>query len=151
MTAHPPEGARGAAPMRVAVVNDLRIAAEALRRVLSTEADLALAWTAKDGAEALAHCVADPPDLVLMDLVMPVMDGVEATRRIMKEAPCPIVVVTATVDGNLSKVYDALAAGALDAVNGPTFAPDGLYFAGVDYDAKWKLPPTRRPVAFPCG
>lgn len=33
----------------------------------------------------------------------------------------------------------------------PTFAPDGLYFAGVDYDAKWKLPPTRRPVAFPCA
>jgi two-component system response regulator WspF len=114
-----------AAPLRVGVVNDLRIAVEALRRLLASEPDLALAWTAKDGAEAVARCVADRPDLVLMDLVMPGVDGVEATRRIMREAPCPIVVVTATVDGNLSKVYDALAAGALDAVNGPTFAPDG--------------------------
>ena len=67
----------------------------------------------------------DVPDLVLMDLVMPNMDGVEATRRIMQESPCPILVVTATVEGNLSLVYNALGAGALDAVSGPTFAQDG--------------------------
>ncbi|MHC5009940.1 MAG: chemotaxis-specific protein-glutamate methyltransferase CheB [Planctomycetota bacterium] len=112
-------------PFRVAIVNDLRLAVEALRRLLAEQEDLELAWIAEHGAEAVDKCLEDRPDLVLMDLVMPEMDGVEATRRIMQDAPCPIVVVTATVDGNLSKVYNALGAGALDAVNGPTLAPDG--------------------------
>jgi chemotaxis response regulator CheB len=53
------------------------------------------------------------------------MDGVEATRRIMKATPCPIIVVTATVEGNASKVYEALGAGALDAVATPGIGPDG--------------------------
>jgi two-component system response regulator WspF len=57
-----------------------------------------------------------------MDLIMPVMDGVEATRRIMVATPCAILVVTATVDGNSGRVFDALGAGALDAVNTPTLA-----------------------------
>jgi chemotaxis response regulator CheB len=57
-----------------------------------------------------------------MDLIMPVMDGVEATRQIMAATPCPILVVTATIDGNFSRVYDALGAGAIDAVNTPTLS-----------------------------
>ena len=116
--------------MRVAIVNDLRIATEALRRLLASQPDCELAWTAPDGAVAVERCRADLPDLVLMDLVMPVMDGVEATRRIMQATPCPILVVTATVDGNLGRVYDALGAGALDAVNCPTFGTDGRLEGG---------------------
>ena len=50
---------------------------------------------------------------------MPVMDGVEATRRIMRDTPCPILVVTATVSGNASRVFEALGAGALDAIDTP--------------------------------
>lgn len=111
--------------MRVAIVNDLRIATEALRRLLASEPGCTLAWTAANGAVAVERCREDRPDLVLMDLVMPVMDGVEATRRIMHATPCPILVVTATVDGNLGRVYDALGAGALDAVNCPTLGTDG--------------------------
>eukprot|EP01036_Dinobryon_divergens_P006160 gene6160-biopygen5493 len=65
-------------------------------------------WTARDGAEAVSACAADRPDLILMDLIMPVMDGVEATRRIMAATPCAILVVTATVDGNSGRVFDAL-------------------------------------------
>jgi two-component system response regulator WspF len=114
----------------VAIVNDLRIATEALRRLLAGQPDCEVAWTAPDGAVAVERCRADTPDLILMDLVMPVMDGVEATRRIMKATPCPILVVTATVDGHLERVYNALGAGALDAVNCPTFGTDGRLEGG---------------------
>ena len=105
--------------LRVGVVNDLPIATEVLKRTLAGIPECRLAWTAADGAEAVARCREDTPDLVLMDLLMPVMNGVEATRRIMAETPCAILVVTATVSGNLSLVYDAMGFGALDAVNMP--------------------------------
>ena len=111
--------------MRVAIVNDLRMALETLRRVVESAPDLEVAWTAMDGAEAVAKTAADPPDLVLMDLVMPEMDGVEATRRIMSESPCPILVVTATVEGNARKVVAALGHGAVDAVQTPTMGLKG--------------------------
>lgn len=111
--------------MRVAIVNDLRLAVEALKRTLAAVPGTSLAWVASDGQQALERCAADRPDLILMDLVMPVMDGVEATRRIMRETPCAILVVTATLEGHLERVYNALGAGALDAVQGPVLGPDG--------------------------
>jgi len=80
---------------------------------------------ASDGAEAVWRCSLDTPDLILMDLIMPVMDGVEATRKIMESTPCAILVVTATVSGNASKVFQAMGLGALDAVNTPVMGASG--------------------------
>ena len=111
--------------MRIALVNDVRMALEALRRIVQSLPDAQIAWTAEDGREALAKCQADTPDLILMDMIMPIMDGVEATRQIMQQCPCPIVVVTATVEGNAARVYAALGHGALDAVNTPVLGLDG--------------------------
>lgn len=111
--------------MRIAIVNDLSLARALLRRVLESAPGYRVAWTAADGAEAVRKAAADPPDVILMDLIMPVMDGAEATRRIMAASPCPILVVTASVGANISKVYEALGAGGLDALKTPTFAPDG--------------------------
>lgn len=111
--------------MRIGIVNDLRLAVESLRRAVATVPGATVAWVAEDGAQAVAKCAQDRPDVVLMDMIMPVMDGVEATRRIMKATPCPILVVTATVEGNAGKVFEALGAGALDAVATPGLGPDG--------------------------
>ncbi len=105
--------------MRIAIVNDMRIAIELIRRALVADGRHTLAWTALNGQEAVERCARDRPDLILMDLIMPVLDGVEATRRIMAETPCAILIVTATVEGNSSRVYEALGAGAIDAVQTP--------------------------------
>jgi two-component system response regulator WspF len=111
--------------MRVAIVNDLALAREVLRRLVSSVPGYQVAWMATDGAEAVCRTAEDRPDVVLMDLVMPVMDGVEATRRIMAASPCPILLVTSSVCGNFNLVYQAMGHGGLDAVNTPTLGPDG--------------------------
>ncbi len=111
--------------MRIAIVNDMPMAVEVMRRVLISSSKHEVVWTARDGAEAVERCQQDRPDLVLMDLIMPGMDGVEATRRIMAASPCAILVVTATVDGNAAKVFEAMGAGALDAVQTPTLGGNG--------------------------
>jgi two-component system response regulator WspF len=105
--------------MRIGIVNDMPIAVELLRRILASTAEHQLAWIARDGAEAVALCQRDLPDLLLMDLNMPVMDGVEATRRIMLATPCPILLVTASIEDNVPGVYEAMGHGALDAVDMP--------------------------------
>lgn len=111
--------------MRIGIVNDSVMAVEALRRVVTSVPEHSVAWIAHDGAESVWRCTQERPDLILMDLIMPMMDGVEATRRIMEHTPCPIVIVTATVEGNASKVFQAMGAGALDAVNTPVLGVDG--------------------------
>jgi two-component system, chemotaxis family, response regulator WspF len=105
--------------MKIGIVNDLAMAAEALRRAVTSEPEHEVVWIARDGLEAVACCARRTPDLVLMDLIMPNMDGVEATRRIMAETPCAIIVVTASVGANASRTFDAMAQGALDAVDTP--------------------------------
>jgi two-component system response regulator WspF len=111
--------------MRVGIVNDAVVAREVLRRVVASAHGHELAWAARDGAEAVVLAREETPDLILMDLFMPGVDGVEATRRIMAETPCAIVVVTATVSGHLSKVYQALGYGALDAADTPSLGLRG--------------------------
>jgi two-component system, chemotaxis family, response regulator WspF len=115
--------------MRIAIVNDVLMAVEAMRRVVMSSGQHTVAWVAHDGASAVEYCAQDRPDLILMDLIMPLMDGVEATRRIMARTPCPIVIVTADVNQNYAKAFEAMGVGALDAVNTPVLtnpgAPDG--------------------------
>jgi len=105
--------------MKVAIVNDSRMAAEILRRIVAQLPEFTLAWSAHSGEEAIALCAQSRPDIILMDLVMPGMDGAETTRRIMETTPCVILVVTATTVGNRDMVFEAMGYGALDAVDTP--------------------------------
>jgi two-component system response regulator WspF len=111
--------------MRIAIVNDVALAREVLRRLVLSAPGHEVAWMAENGAEAVRKAGQDRPDLILMDLVMPVLDGAEATRRIMAQSPCPILLVTSSVMGNFNLVYQAMGNGGLDAVNTPTLGPDG--------------------------
>jgi two-component system, chemotaxis family, response regulator WspF len=113
--------------MRIAIVNDVVLAVEALRRILLDGQQHQLAWIAADGEQAVQYCARDLPDLILMDLFMPVLGGIEATRRIMARTPCPILVVTADVNDNSSAVFEAMGAGALDAVNTPVLERPGAW------------------------
>lgn len=105
--------------MKIAIVNDLPLAVEALRRALALKREHHIIWVAENGAQAVQRCAELRPDLVLMDLLMPVMDGVEATRRIMAETPCAILLVTSNTGANTARVFDAMGHGALDVVDTP--------------------------------
>ena len=118
--------------MRIAIVNDTVPIVESLRKIALSVADYEIAWVARNGLEAVEKCAADTPDLILMDLVMPVMDGVEATRQIMNRSPCPILIVTATLDGNTPKIFEAMGHGALDATNIPVIGSDSVAQQGRD-------------------
>jgi two-component system, chemotaxis family, response regulator WspF len=113
--------------VKIAIVNDRPLAIEALRRTLAVKPEHEVIWVAKDGAEAVASCTGTTPDLILMDLIMPGMDGVEATRRIMAATPCPILVVTASVGANANRAFEAMGHGALDAVDTPVIRPGQLH------------------------
>jgi two-component system, chemotaxis family, response regulator WspF len=111
--------------MRIGIVNDSLIARVALQRAVVSVPAHKVAWLANDGAEAVEKALDDRPDLILMDLIMPGIDGVEATRRIMAGSPCPIVIVTSSVSGHMGRVYEAMGLGAIDAVDTPELGPSG--------------------------
>ncbi|MGG6264826.1 chemotaxis response regulator protein-glutamate methylesterase [Leptolyngbya sp. AN03gr2] len=113
--------------MRIAIVNDLSLAVEALRRTVKQVPQHQIAWVAYTGLEAVNKCAHDRPDLILMDLFMPEMDGSEATKLIMQRSPCAILVVTADVQHSSAKVFEAMGYGALDAVNTPTFGKEDAH------------------------
>ncbi len=113
--------------MKIAIANDVAMAAEALRRVVASTAEHQVLWVARTGLEAVRLCLEKRPDLILMDLNMPELDGVEATRQIMQLSPCAILVVTGQPQDNVNQVFRALGAGALDVTATPVLrgAPDG--------------------------
>jgi DNA-binding NarL/FixJ family response regulator len=98
-------------PIRVLVVDDQALVREGLVTLLGTAARIEPVAAARDGEEAVALCGRHRPDVVLMDLRMPVMDGVEATRRILAARPETEVVVL-TTHADEASILDALGAGA---------------------------------------
>ncbi len=105
--------------MKIGIVNDMPLAVAALKRALLLNRNYEVVWVANNGIEAVEHCTKLTPNLVLMDLIMPKMNGVEATRRIMATCPCPILIVTVSVGSNAWRVFEAMGHGALDAVDTP--------------------------------
>jgi two-component system response regulator WspF len=133
--------------VRVAIVNDETPAIDALRLLVLAVPGYSVAWTASDGQEAVERTLSDPPDVILMDLLMPHCNGVEATRRIMKHRPCAILVTTANVAERISLVYEAMTLGALDAFSTPRLGSDGKPQGGEELLARLERLARGRPGA----
>ena len=99
-------------PITILLVDDQPLFREGLRTLLSVQPDLKVVGEAGDGEEAIKLCQTLKPAVVLMDLQMPVLDGVEATRRLHHEQPDSRVIVLTTFDDD-EMVFDGLRAGAL--------------------------------------
>ncbi len=110
--------------MRIGIVNDLPEALDVLQQMVAAMSGQEVAWLARSGAEAISKCTRDRPDLVLMDLLMADIDGVEATRRIMRQCPCAILAITASIRDNQALAFEVLAAGALDVAGTPATVAD---------------------------
>jgi two-component system chemotaxis response regulator CheB len=117
--------------IRVLVAEDSATVRELLVQILKSDPDIAVIGEAKNGAEAVAMTLSLHPDVVTMDIRMPLMDGFEATKQIMVEAPTPIVIVSASVDVREVEVsINALRVGALTVIAKP-LGPGAPEFAEV--------------------
>lgn len=98
--------------IRLLIVDDQRLMREGLRTLLELEPDLEIAGEAEDGLSAIEQYEALQPEVVLMDIRMPRLDGVEATRRLRQRWPEARVIILTTFDDD-AYVFDGLRAGAL--------------------------------------
>jgi len=104
----------------VLIVDDSRVAQEFLAHILSADPDLEVVGFANDGAEAVAAANTLRPDVITMDIHMPALDGLAATRAILQSSPRPIVIVSASAGARgAAEVFRALEAGALAVVLRP--------------------------------
>ena len=99
--------------VRVLIADDHRLFAEALEAILAGESSIEVVGRARNGAEALELTLELEPDVVLMDISMPVMDGVEATRRIRESRPdaCVLMLTGSNAPADVDRARDAGAAG----------------------------------------
>jgi two-component system chemotaxis response regulator CheB len=118
------------ATIRVLVADDSITVRKRLIQTLSTDLSLEVIAEASDGRSATELCQRLRPDVITMDVMMPVMDGVTATEYIMANCPTPILMVSASSNrGDVLQTFDALAAGAVDVLDK---AP------GIELDGKWE-------------
>jgi two-component system, chemotaxis family, protein-glutamate methylesterase/glutaminase len=114
---------------RVLVVEDSLTVRKRLLEILAADPEIELAGEAEDGKRAIEICQKSRPDVITMDMMLPVMTGLAATEYIMAHCPTPILVVSASTNrGELFRTYEALAAGAVDVLEKSTgLEPDGVW------------------------
>ncbi len=115
--------------IRVLVVEDSLTVRKRLVEVIASDPDLELVAEGENGQQAIELCRALRPDVITLDMHLPILDGVSATEHIMGHFPTPILIVSSSTNrGDLFKTYDALAAGAVDVLEKPLAAEvDGVW------------------------
>lgn len=115
--------------IRVVIAEDSAAYRDLIISILQNTDDVEVVGVAKNGAEAVRLVHRLEPDLIIMDIHMPQMNGFDAARHIMQESPRPIVMVSASLQVNEHNLtFDALQAGALSIINKPTlFDPPEAY------------------------
>jgi two-component system chemotaxis response regulator CheB len=104
--------------IRVLVAEDSLITSKLITGILESDPDIKVVGVARNGQEAIQMAAKLRPDLITMDIHMPVMDGTEATKQIMAYTPTPILLLTSsTLHEGVGKVFDAISFGALDIIN----------------------------------
>ncbi|RMF60666.1 MAG: chemotaxis-specific protein-glutamate methyltransferase CheB [Calditrichaeota bacterium] len=107
-------------PLRVMIVEDSAVVQQLLFRIFSTDPDIYVAGMAGDGMEAIEMIPRAKPDVITMDIHMPRLDGLEATRRIMENYPIPVVIITASKNArDVNNSFKALSVGALAILEKP--------------------------------
>lgn len=97
--------------IKVAIIDDQKILSEGLKMILSSDPDIEVVGTGENGKEAIGLCRAYLPDVVLMDIQMPIMNGVESTKIIKTEYPSVKVIVLTTFDDD-KFIFEAIKSGA---------------------------------------
>lgn len=100
--------------VRVLIVDDSAFMRNALSNMLSSDAEINIVGTARDGLEAVQKAARLKPDIITMDVDMPMMDGIEALRRIMEKTPVPVIMVSSLTTEGASATIKALELGAVD-------------------------------------
>lgn len=115
--------------IRVLVVEDSLTVRRQLCDVLASDPEIEVVGEATDGKQAIERCMSLRPDVITMDMMMPVMTGVATTEYLMAHCPTPILVVSSSTNrGELFRTYDALAAGAVDVLEKPRGdEPEGVW------------------------
>lgn len=117
-------------PIRVLVVEDSLTVRQHIIDTIQSDPTFAVVGQAQDGQTAIDLCERLRPDVVTMDMVLPIMTGLAATEHIMAYFPTPILIVSASTNrGDLFRTYEALAAGAVDVLEKPL---------GTEVDDKWR-------------
>jgi two-component system chemotaxis response regulator CheB len=106
--------------IRVLIVEDSRVVSEHLNYILSNDTGIQVVGNVSNGKRAIEFLKTNKPDVITMDIDMPIMDGLEATRIIMSTTPVPIIIVTASRNAsNVKTSMEALASGALSVMEKP--------------------------------
>jgi two-component system chemotaxis response regulator CheB len=146
--------------LRVLIADDSPTARQALSYIVKEAGDMQVVGEARNGRHALQLAEELRPDVVLMDITMPEMDGLEATGEIMHHTPMPIVIVSGSLEGRETEIaFQAIRAGALTVLPKPPGfgAPNFMIeaaklqntvraMAGVSVIHHWKRRPTAKPV-----
>ena len=118
--------------MKIAIINNKAAARKALIRVIASTKQHELIWSTFSGVRAIQFYKTSVPDLIIMDPFIRDTDGIELIRKIMTVRPCAILVVTSCILEQSEIIFDALGAGAIDAVNTPNLE-------SVEYDKAKQL------------